>query len=80
MTEGSQGVMNKMRGWYNWLTTHVLKTIKNSVSNTMKRKIVGLCKGEEDGQWYDARDHFKDNVDLWHDTNPEEKLTPHTGN
>jgi hypothetical protein len=48
--ENSEGVMNKMRGWYNWLTTLVPDTTKNSVSNafnTMKRKIVGLYKGEE---------------------------------
>jgi hypothetical protein len=65
MTEGSQAVMNKMRGWYNWLTTHVPKIIKSNVSNafnTMKRKIIGLYNGEEEAQWHDVRDHFEDNA------------------
>ena len=28
MAEGSQGIMDRMRGWYNWLTTHVPSSIK----------------------------------------------------
>jgi hypothetical protein len=78
MAEGSQGFMDRMRGWNNWLTTHVSSSIKNNVSdasNTMKRKMVRLYNGD---QWHDARERQKteDEDEQWYDTNSEEKLTP----
>ena len=76
MTDGSQGVMDKMRGWYNWLTTHVQKTIRNNVSdafNTMKRKIVRLYNGN---QRHDAKEHqehqkTEDEDEQWYDAGRE---------
>ncbi|CAB3997853.1 Hypothetical predicted protein [Paramuricea clavata] len=78
-----QGLTDKIREWYNWLTTHVPSSIRKGVSNafnTMRKKVVKLYNNskEEEDQWHDAIKHQKteDEDEQWYDTNPEEKLTP----
>ena len=73
-----QGLTDKIREWYNWLTTHVPSSIRKGVSNafnTMRKKVVKLYNNskEEEDQWHDAREHQDKQ---WYDTNPEEELTP----
>ena len=74
-----QGLTDRIREWYNWLTTHVPSSIRKGVSNafnTMRKKAAKLYnskKEEEEDQWYDAKEHQDEQ---WYDANPEEKLTP----
>ena len=70
---------DRIREWYNWLTTHLPSSIRKGVSNafnTMRKKVVKLNnskKEEEEDQWYDAKEHQDEQ---WYDTNPKEDLTP----
>ena len=76
-----QKLTDKIREWYNWLTTHVPSSIRKGVSNafdTMRKKVVKLYNSskEEEDQWYDAKENFSDEEEKWYDVNPEKKLTP----
>ncbi|CAB3978758.1 Hypothetical predicted protein [Paramuricea clavata] len=76
-----QEFTDKIREWYNWLTTHVPSSIRKGVSdafNTMRKKVVKLYSGkeEEEDQWYDARENLSDEDEQWYDVNPEEDLNP----
>jgi hypothetical protein len=76
-----QGFTDRIREWYNCLTTHVPSSIRKGVSNafnTMRKKVVKLYNGD---QWHDAREHqehqkTEDEDEQWYDVNPEEELTP----
>ncbi|CAB4011730.1 Hypothetical predicted protein [Paramuricea clavata] len=80
MSEGSRKITDRIREWYNWLTTHVPSSIRKGVSdafNTMRQKVVKLYSDkEEEDQWYDARENFSDEDEQWYDVNPEEDLKP----
>jgi hypothetical protein len=76
-----QNRTDKIREWYNWLTTHVPSSIRKGVFNafdTMRKKVVKLYNSskEEEDQWCDANENFSDEGEKWYDVNPEEKLTP----
>ena len=74
-----QRFTDRIREWYNWLTTHVPSSIRKGVSNAfniMRKKVVKVSnskKEDEEDQWYDAKEHQDEQC---YDTNLEKKLTP----
>jgi hypothetical protein len=67
-----QKLTDKIREWYNWLTTHVPSSIRKGVSNAfdnMRKKVLKLYNSskEEEDKWYDAKENFSDEDEKWYD-------------